>query len=84
MGHLCSLLIAWLTLWLAPETLAQLKSIFPLLALTLITAILGQLPILILFGLGSSRVWRQAFLAFMGAITGGLSSLIIFQSYRSI
>ncbi|CAK9038884.1 unnamed protein product [Durusdinium trenchii] len=32
--------------------------------------ILCVLPVLILFGLGSSRVWRQAMLAFMGAITG--------------
>ena len=51
-----------LTLWLAPETLGEVKSIFPLLAITLVTAILGQLPILILFGLGSSRVGEHAFL----------------------
>ncbi|CAK9017239.1 unnamed protein product [Durusdinium trenchii] len=71
LGNVLAMIISWVTLWVfAPDSLAQVGRIFPVLSVTLLMVILCVLPVLILFGLGSSRVWRQAMLAFMGAITG--------------
>lgn len=70
-GVVLSLIFSWLTLWsAAPDALAQVARIFPVLAVILLTVILCVSPILILAGLGASRVWRQAMMAYMGAITG--------------
>lgn len=71
MGLVLSLIFSWLTLWsAAPDALAQVARIFPVLAVILLTVILCVSPVLILAGLGASRVWRQAIMAYMGAITG--------------
>lgn len=70
-GVVLSLIFSWLTLWsAAPDALAQVARIFPVLAVILLTVILCVSPILILAGLGASRVWRQAMMAYIGAITG--------------
>ena len=71
LGFVVSTIFSWLTLWLAaPEALSQVGRIFPVLSVILLVVILCVFPILILAGLGASRVWRQAFLAYVGAITG--------------
>ncbi|CAJ1350127.1 unnamed protein product [Effrenium voratum] len=71
LGSAVSLIASWLILWIAaPDALAEVGRVFPALAVIMLLTTLCQLPIVILAGLGSSRVWRQALLAYVGAMSG--------------
>lgn len=71
LGYAISAPLCWLMMFLAaPTALGQVARVFILMACVLPAVTLCGLPILILGGLGPSRVWRQALVAFLSATTG--------------